>query len=161
MTCVLQPDACGEAFASALETCILDTADAVARTDWHSECEAPVGRTSYQATRFEATLAPLRVRYGHVASLWCAFYVAPMALWPHDARLFGYDALLCPKDRSCSGQEQLSGREERGVPYSGTQAASYRIEMFSMSCALCNRLRARFGAPPYSPHAWRGVWDLQ
>ena len=170
----------GQLFADDLERCIRETADEVARTAprWADHCETPGRKTSFQAGRLGATLGPLKDRWGYAASLWCAFYASAMPHgWPYDFMArgsFGYDRLMCPDDRRCSGHESLADNEHQGVPYSGSQKGKYRTEMFSPSCALCARLRSRLGKPPFiapSPidddpryksmrEQWVNQWDV-
>ena len=170
----------GQLFADDLERCIRETADEVARTapHWADHCETPGRKTSFQAGRLGTTLGPLKDRWGYAASLWCAFYASAMPHgWPYDFMArgsFGYDRLMCPDDRRCSGHEELGPNEHQGVPYTGNQKNKYRTDMFSPSCALCARLRSRLGKPPFiapSPidndaryksmrEQWVNQWDI-
>ena len=143
--------ASAKAFVADLERCIRDTAAVIATTAprWADRCESPGSKASLQAEQLSPTLAPLRRKHGYAAAVWCAFYSTYMPHgWPYDYLQayqggFGYAALLCPRRppllRPGAAERQRGAR--RGVP--GRAGGRYNVQLFSMSCALCQTLRAR------------------
>ena len=99
----------------------------------------------------EPVLAPLLDAHGYTAVLWCSIYTGgwPMGWTDGD----WYADYLCPEangHRWCSGHDDLGEAEAAGVR-TGEGGIDQRemggpdMRIRTMSCALCARLKQRFG----------------
>ena len=138
------------AFVDALEKCITELATTVSRTSsiWADHCESPGDKTVFQARQMAPILGPLYRSQGYTAVLWCAIYTGgwPMGWTDGD----WYADFLCPEangHRYCSGHDEVGYSEAAGVP---SGQGGYDAPIYTMSCALCQRLNARFGKAPYN-----------
>ena len=104
----------------------------------------------------EPVLSPLHGAHGYSAVLWCAMYTGgwPMGWTDGD----WYSDYLCPEEnghRWCSGHDELGEAEAAGVT-TGEGGVDQRymggpdMRIRTMSCALCARLKQRFGVAPFN-----------
>lgn len=147
-------------FTQDLSMCIRNLAGEVAATalQWGDRCRGTADKMALQLVVLERVLDPMADAHGYVGALWCAFYTVRMRDLPWYS---GWREDLCPyreEQLACSCNESLGARwpEASGVERSqrsargddgGIRALGTRRVM---SCALCARLYAEFGPPPYS-----------
>eukprot|EP00964_Phaeocystis_antarctica_P115716 scaffold79681_cov69-Phaeocystis_antarctica.AAC.3 len=109
-----------------------------------------------QARQMEPVLGPLHDAHGYSAVLWCSMYTGgwPMGWTDGD----WYADYLCPEangHRWCSGHDDLGEAEAAGVR-TGEGGTDQRenggsdMRIRTMSCALCARLKKRFGVAPFN-----------
>ena len=107
----------------------------------------------------EPVLGPLLDAHGYTAVLWCSIYTGgwPMGWTDGD----WYADYLCPEAngrRWCSGHDDL-GEAEAAVVRTGEGGIDQRemggpdMRIRTMSCALCARLKQRFGVAPFKGRA--------